>query len=676
MRCFLVGAIAVLLLAIPSLPAFAGADAPVRLAQASEPADNSIKAAIADVDRFEKQAQSMRPGASTAKRTLKLLGLTEGRLNSSTNKAHPSWIETNERLQALKQRLTDLAAGKTPGAPPAKSAAPTRSGSQPTTTKKAPATTNAASASEQRVGAALKRMRELEVSAERITAAQPQAAAGIVNGLTALSKGMVVSEDKQDSRWGGLVQRYQKLRGAMVQIVVDSEAKRVAKSVADNMRTLGQTDALTVQAEAETQKWRAAIAEAQQRQKKFADQKNANVIALGEKIGEFEKLLESKLAFKLAAERPFWSGDWPEDKPVLIDSLGNAETIFKVQPYPTRPVVWVPEPTLFVRFADYETDDVIVMEVMKDGKPIGKPMKCGAKAASVDVTGGRVHSSYAKAFKKAALIAFSCRPKKEFGLTESGVLMVRVSYRQTLLDVNHHLADLRLHVREVQHCSQNNPCTTYTEDLDARMSVATLEESSDSIKNSAFDHFYSSIASAQPAPDTVSNATIRFWLKDDDSNALPKKATCYYGKKKLAQAQTGSSLNRGYWSHTKDGKINVHWHHMKAQFFTLLIRPARDGSRGNYAGDVHFLSDNPGDYRCVVTGDGEILKEIYFTVGEDGEVAKPACQAASMKSLGRVTLLTKQKNMNVATNGYDAKIGKKLGFNGNVKWSGGCPLIE
>ncbi|MDP6709174.1 MAG: hypothetical protein QF893_22770 [Alphaproteobacteria bacterium] len=117
------GLVAILML--PAAPSRAAPERPlVRLAQATAPADNAIKAAIADIARFEKQAATMRPGASGAKRTLKLLGLTEQRLNGSANKSHPSWVETNQRLQTLKQRLTDLAAGKRPGAAPAAASQP------------------------------------------------------------------------------------------------------------------------------------------------------------------------------------------------------------------------------------------------------------------------------------------------------------------------------------------------------------------------------------------------------------------------------------------------------------------------------------------------------------------------------------------------------------------------
>jgi len=55
------------------------------------------------------------------------------------------------------------------------------------------------------------------------------------------------------------------------------------------------------------------------------------------------------------------------DKPVLIGSIGAAETRVLVQIHQTRPNSKVAEPELLVRFADYASDDVVVMQLLKDG---------------------------------------------------------------------------------------------------------------------------------------------------------------------------------------------------------------------------------------------------------------------------------------------------------------------
>ena len=84
-----------------------------------KPADSMIAAVVADLDKYEKQAEGLTPKhKSYINRILRMLPMTESRLKSSRNKSHPSWIEASNRLNALKQRLTDLKAGKTPSAAP------------------------------------------------------------------------------------------------------------------------------------------------------------------------------------------------------------------------------------------------------------------------------------------------------------------------------------------------------------------------------------------------------------------------------------------------------------------------------------------------------------------------------------------------------------------------------
>ena len=81
----------------------------------SKPADSMIKAVVTDLDKYEGQAEGLTPRHKPQiNRILRMLPMTESRLKSSKNHSDPSWIEASERLNALKQRLTDLKAGKTP----------------------------------------------------------------------------------------------------------------------------------------------------------------------------------------------------------------------------------------------------------------------------------------------------------------------------------------------------------------------------------------------------------------------------------------------------------------------------------------------------------------------------------------------------------------------------------
>ncbi len=83
----------------------------------TKPADSMIKAAVADLDKYEKAAEGLTPSRkANIVRILRMLPGIESRLNRSKNKSDPSWIEASDRLKALKQQLTDLKAGKTPTA--------------------------------------------------------------------------------------------------------------------------------------------------------------------------------------------------------------------------------------------------------------------------------------------------------------------------------------------------------------------------------------------------------------------------------------------------------------------------------------------------------------------------------------------------------------------------------
>ena len=68
-----------------------------------QPADGMIAAALADIEKWEREAP--RFNAPSKKRTLRLLSLTQDRLNQSGHKEDPSWANAQERLVALKGLL-------------------------------------------------------------------------------------------------------------------------------------------------------------------------------------------------------------------------------------------------------------------------------------------------------------------------------------------------------------------------------------------------------------------------------------------------------------------------------------------------------------------------------------------------------------------------------------------
>ena len=86
----------------------------------SGPADSNIKAALYDIDKAEQQIKGLTPQRkANIKRLQNSLSITEDRLQASTNKDDPSWIEANDRLQALKAAVSQLASGGTSSTPSA-----------------------------------------------------------------------------------------------------------------------------------------------------------------------------------------------------------------------------------------------------------------------------------------------------------------------------------------------------------------------------------------------------------------------------------------------------------------------------------------------------------------------------------------------------------------------------
>lgn len=74
-----------------------------------QPADGDIKAALFDIDRYEKQSASLSSKQKVhVKRVLKMLGIPRQRLEKSPNKSHSSWVQADERLKKLTAHLEGL----------------------------------------------------------------------------------------------------------------------------------------------------------------------------------------------------------------------------------------------------------------------------------------------------------------------------------------------------------------------------------------------------------------------------------------------------------------------------------------------------------------------------------------------------------------------------------------
>lgn len=109
--------------------------------QAADPADNQIKGALIDIQKYEQQFGSVTSAnPSSVKRSLKLLTLTRQRLDGSPNKGHASWKEADQRYNNLVAHMNQLISpgGSTQAAPPPPSATTARATVSNSSTSSAP----------------------------------------------------------------------------------------------------------------------------------------------------------------------------------------------------------------------------------------------------------------------------------------------------------------------------------------------------------------------------------------------------------------------------------------------------------------------------------------------------------------------------------------------------------
>ncbi len=346
--------------------------------------------------------------------------------------------------------------------------------------------------------------------------------------------------------------------------------------------------------------------------------------------------------------------------PVIIDSIGQYDTELQAYGHPgtkAKPSRWSLKLKFYIKYENIAQDDAVMIEVLKDGKSLGEPASC----------------QYAKLVKEGQLAYFKCdAPKKgsdfEKLLNTEGEHTVKLTYKKLIEGIEFKdFANFKVNVKQAMQGAANNPSLKWTTDHDMKLSVSTIEE--EIPHGTPTDGgITGAIRFAFQKEDSI--MTIRTWFKKD-KGYHPTRMACLYKNKRVAEAQGHKGKEYSYWSYLKKGSMernNSQWTQHYYQLNTLHPRPSPTGPKRDY----FFLNKNPGDYRCVISGGGEVLKELFFKVGADGEIVKSACQLESMNTLHTVTLLA-AKNHKLSTVAFDEKAGTRSGFEGRVRWSDSCP---
>ncbi len=357
----------------------------------------------------------------------------------------------------------------------------------------------------------------------------------------------------------------------------------------------------------------------------------------------------------------FIGPDVNKDGPIILDTIGGFGTEFKAYGRPgtkAKPTRWLAQLQFFIKYKDIEKDDAVMIEVFKDGKSLGKPTSCQFKYHHQDF-----HLAYYQCD------APKMRSDYEDLYQTGGPHTIKLTYKNLVAGKEFKdFAVFKVNVKKAMHGSANNPSLKWQTDHDMKLAVSTIQEGAS--KRGIIK--FAKEAAFRSGTQTRS-MVINTWFKTGKATRVKTQMTCLYHDRRIAQADSFKIGGFSYWSFLKKGsmeKEEANWVHHAYYLKSMFPRRHAKATHGRRKG--HFLNDNPGEYRCIVTGDGEVLKELFFRVGLDGNIVKPACQLESMNTPSTVTLLAAEDKI-LSTVDYDKKIGQQYGFEGRVKWSKSCP---
>lgn len=377
-----------------------------------------------------------------------------------------------------------------------------------------------------------------------------------------------------------------------------------------------------------------------------------------------------RLLLSIASSLAIAGSAYGDTTPRLIDTIGIFETEVGLDISSSGKPAWTPTYNFILEFDGYENDDVVLVQLKQGAKAIGKPAPCKARTF-VKTIQARTEAPVLPV----NLAYFDCDHPKEGAIAKAGTYSLELTYKQTLADKKHALGSLQFTVLEIKQGSQNKPFSTWTLSHDQRMPIATVEEHvnasvardpKDGLERAAFMHHEADRKAKQGGSTYY---TFEFWTKAKDKPLNDVTMSCLLDGKKVAEPRYTGSDNLEHWTFTgKKGQEKTIWQRHQFQASQTYVWQEPDK-----AGKMFVFAANPGEYRCVATSGGEMVKELFFTIGKDGTFVDSPCQA-QLNTLRHVHVV-RTKDGAVATAKVDAKAGTR-GFFGRVAWGAGCPASK
>lgn len=355
---------------------------------------------------------------------------------------------------------------------------------------------------------------------------------------------------------------------------------------------------------------------------------------------------------------PFTGPDVGKGKPFVIDTVGQDWTRFWLRNFrgpgngkkqqPTRYGLFA---EFLVYYEDMAPDDVVLFQPTKGGRKLGPPKLCSTSV-----------------FSDIRVAAVKCEthpghPEYRDVYSAAGDVEVKLIYRKVVEGKEFKNFDSLL-VRLVKLPQPGTYPPQWGVDHDMELGPSTIEQYSDGgvLRGKAGPVYEAWNNSVLHLPGPL--LLIRTMFKSNGSGR-PERATCLHEGKRIFEGKVKTDWHASVEA-VKSGKTETsHWS-QGVIYMDVLSRP-RPGTTYTYV-----LSEHPGEYKCVITGGGAVLKELYFTVDAKGNIAKPPCQEKSMNSPRSITLLTTKLRTPYNVK-WDKKLAAKRAYGGGVTWAKGCP---
>ncbi len=184
---------------------------------AAPPADSHIRAALADIERYEQQAAGLSPSRkANIRRLQRMLDLVRERLQKSTHRNDPSYRQAADRLQRLDARLEALLAGNR----------------APAEGEEGPAPVSPVAEIGEGLAAILAELNALEAEADRLAAGDVAGANDLIRRLNAL-----IATDRRTSDGNGAARKQAAERIRMLGSRIVATAKRQPKAAPSGAST-------------------------------------------------------------------------------------------------------------------------------------------------------------------------------------------------------------------------------------------------------------------------------------------------------------------------------------------------------------------------------------------------------------------------------------------------------